>query len=653
MAYSFVTYTGNGSTTQFAVPFGYIRREHLQVSLNGTVTTAFTWLNDSTVQLNTAPANGVVVKLLRITPVDSSLVDFADGSTPVARDFDTANTQNLYTNQELRDISDATDDLSAQALSTANTALTNSTTAISTANGAVTTANTASSSAASAVTTANTANANAAAAVSTANAASTTAGNAVSTANAASTAATNAVNAAAGATTTANNAANTAAGAVTTANAAQSSAASAVSTANSASASAASAVTTAGNAVTTANNAVTTANSAVTTANSATATANTANNKADQALTAVANAILYDLVANVAAIPASPANNDAVEVFDSTGIESFTPLANKPAGFVGSSGLSVRMVYTTTGNTWNWIQYFPNDPETRYLKFSGGTLTGQLRGDDSASASTPGFAFDGDPDTGIGRLGANELGVITGGVVRLSFDAAGNAAFTGPVTIASLFRVNDAARLYDADASNYVGLKAPAVVSSDITFTLPAADGINGQALLTNGSGQMFWGVPAAAQTTLTIFEFVATNGQTTFSGTDANGVTLAYAAGSLIVSLNGAVLRPGNDYTASNGTSIVLTSAAAASDELQVVAFGIFNVANTYTKAESDGLYAKANSAQTWTAIQQFNAAIGLNGANYGAAGQVITSQGPGSPPAWQTPAPSGVSLGLAIALG
>jgi hypothetical protein len=80
----------------------------------------------------------------------------------------------------------------------------------------------------------------------------------------------------------------------------------------------------------------------------------------------VANAILYDTVANVAAIPASPVNNDAVEVTNSTGIQSFTPLSGIPAGFIGDSGLSVRMVYTTSGATWNWIQYFPNDPENRY-----------------------------------------------------------------------------------------------------------------------------------------------------------------------------------------------------------------------------------------------------------------------------------------------
>jgi hypothetical protein len=67
-----------------------------------------------------------------------------------------------------------------------------------------------------------------------------------------------------------------------------------------------------------------------------------------------------------------------VEVGNSTGIESFTPLAGKPAGFVGDSGLSVRIRYTTAGATWNWQNYYPNNAETRYLKLTGGTLTGDI-----------------------------------------------------------------------------------------------------------------------------------------------------------------------------------------------------------------------------------------------------------------------------------
>ena len=40
-----------------------------------------------------------------------------------------------------------------------------------------------------------------------------------------------------------------------------------------------------------------------------------------------------------------------------------------------------------------------------------------------------------------------------------------------------------------ANGTNYVALKAPASVSADLTFTLPATDGTSGQALTTNGSG--------------------------------------------------------------------------------------------------------------------------------------------------------------------
>jgi len=41
--------------------------------------------------------------------------------------------------------------------------------------------------------------------------------------------------------------------------------------------------------------------------------------------------------------------------------------------------------------------------------------------------------------------------------------------------------------------ANYVGLKSSSVVNTNITWTLPSADGISGQALSTNGSGILSW----------------------------------------------------------------------------------------------------------------------------------------------------------------
>jgi hypothetical protein len=97
--------------------------------------------------------------------------------------------------------------------------------------------------------------------------------------------------------------------------------------------------------------------------------------------------------------------------------------------------------------------------------------------------------------------------------------------------------------------------------------------------------GSQWLEASAAQQALLVTYEYVATAGQTTFSGADANGATLSYVSNSISVSLNGAILRPGDDYTASNGTSIVLASAAALNDELVVIAFAVFNVANAVAK--------------------------------------------------------------------
>ena len=65
-----------------------------------------------------------------------------------------------------------------------------------------------------------------------------------------------------------------------------------------------------------------------------------------------------------------------------------------------------------------------------------------------------------------------------------------------------------------------------------------------------------------------------ASANQTTFSGTDANNESLSYTAGQILVFLNGVFLDP-DDYTASNGTSIVLDDGAKSSDYLEIISLG------------------------------------------------------------------------------
>ena len=93
----------------------------------------------------------------------------------------------------------------------------------------------------------------------------------------------------------------------------------------------------------------------------------------------------------------------------------------------------------------------------------------------------------------------------------------------------------------------------------------------------------------------LTRYYFVATAGQTSVTGTDANGLTLAYVAGSEAVYVNGALQVRGVDYTATNGTSITGLSALGLNDVVEVFAYTAFTVANAYTKTETDSVAAAA----------------------------------------------------------
>ena len=188
-------HNGNGSTSEFAFTFPYLKETDIKVSVSGTVKTVdthYTLHNATTIKFtsgNIPPSGTNTVRIYRETDDSKPASTFYAGSAIRAGDLNDNTSQTLYAVQEINNKSD--------------TALTNSrvdngdgtyTSAVSIANTAKTTANTASTNASNAVSTANTASTNASNAVSTANTASTNATNAVNTANTASTNATNAVN---------------------------------------------------------------------------------------------------------------------------------------------------------------------------------------------------------------------------------------------------------------------------------------------------------------------------------------------------------------------------------------------------------------------------------------------------------------------------
>ena len=88
-------------------------------------------------------------------------------------------------------------------------------------------------------------------------------------------------------------------------------------------------------------------------------------------------------------------------------------------------------------------------------------------------------------------------------------------------------------------------------------------------------------------------FIYQATAGQTSFSGSDANSLTLSYPDGEYVdVYQNGILLKPATDYTATSGTTVVLVTGASLNDVVEIIVYDTFSIANSYTKAEADTRY-------------------------------------------------------------
>jgi len=99
------------------------------------------------------------------------------------------------------------------------------------------------------------------------------------------------------------------------------------------------------------------------------------------------------------------------------------------------------------------------------LPRSGGTMTGPLLIDDSNNASTPALSFDTDTDLGLFRKASNQMGFASSGTEQLFMDGNGitlnnqkSLRFSEPTSA----------------GTQYVELKAPATLSSNLTLTLPS-----------------------------------------------------------------------------------------------------------------------------------------------------------------------------------
>ena len=105
MAYSYVTYTGDGSTQIYTVPFPFIKQEDIHVFLDAEEVPAerIEWLSEASIKFDTPPEQGTVIRIRRDTDKEEAVVDFHDGSVLSEEDLDQNTRQLLFIAQEAYD----------------------------------------------------------------------------------------------------------------------------------------------------------------------------------------------------------------------------------------------------------------------------------------------------------------------------------------------------------------------------------------------------------------------------------------------------------------------------------------------------------------------------------------------------------------------
>ena len=114
MASTIIIYEGDGTTTDFTVPFDYLKKSFVTVRLGtGTTLTGgdygdtgsdYYFLDKTTIRLKVAPASGESLTIRRYTSATERVVTFKDASILKATDLDTSQVQAFHIAEEGRDI---------------------------------------------------------------------------------------------------------------------------------------------------------------------------------------------------------------------------------------------------------------------------------------------------------------------------------------------------------------------------------------------------------------------------------------------------------------------------------------------------------------------------------------------------------------------
>ena len=226
----------------------------------------------------------------------------------------------------------------------------------------------------------------------------------------------------------------------------------------------------------------------------------------------------------------------------------------------------------------------------------------------------------------LDTLGEIATAISSGGSVVSALVAKAGDTMTGPLTLsgAPSSNLHAATKAYVDTVAGSATAAAASAAAAATTYdnfddrylgsksTAPTVDN-DGDALL---EGAIYWNSAVNAMYAWTgtewgsisstadiyRFRFTASGGETSLSGTDANGLTLSYIPGKEQVYLNGVLLARTSDYTATDGSSITSLAALAASDIVEIITFTAFELADSIARSlfDAKGDLLVATSADT-----------------------------------------------------
>ena len=322
---------------------------------------------------------------------------------------------------------------------------------------------------------------------------------------------------------------------------------------------AASATTSATNAATSASAASTSATNAANSATSATASASTATTQASAASTSATNAATS---ATSASGSATTATTQATAASTSA-----TAAASSATGAAASASTATTQASTATTQASNASTSATN------AATSATTATTQA----TAASTSATTATTQATAASTSATNAATSATSASGSAATATTQASNASTSATNAATSAAA---AASALDSFDDRYLGTKAsdPTVDNDGNALATGALYFNTTSNVMKVYDGASWITATSAGATSLLRFRYVATSGQTTFSGADAASATLSYTVNNITVCRNGVTLDT-SEYTASNGTSVVLTVAAGTGDIVDITAFKSFTV--------------------------------------------------------------------------